>query len=121
MATKKSNTAPAAPVPAPDTELAATAPAAEPETAAEADQPEPAEPEAPPAPEAPEPPAPATEPMPALEDYIAVHEKAAQAVDLVVTAISHPDTKPRHHIGVYSGFPLTTGPLSATYSDGSTH
>lgn len=59
--------------------------------------------------------------MPDLDDYIAGHERAAQAVDLVVTAISHPDAKPRHHAGVYSGFPITTGDLSATYSDGSTH
>ena len=59
--------------------------------------------------------------MPDLDDYIAGHERAAQAVDLVVTAISHPDAKPRHHAGVYSGFPITTGELSATYSDGSMH
>lgn len=67
-------------------------------------------------------PAPASvddEPIPELEDFIARHEKAAQAVDLVVTAISHPAAKPRHHPGVYSGFPITTGALSATYSDGS--
>lgn len=59
--------------------------------------------------------------VPDLDDFIAHHERAAQAVDLVVTAISHPAAKPRHHTGVYSGFPITTGELSATYSDGSTH
>lgn len=59
--------------------------------------------------------------VPDLDDFITGHERAAQAVDLVVTAISHPDAKPRHHAGVYSGFPITTGALSATYSDGSTH
>lgn len=59
--------------------------------------------------------------VPDLDDFIADHERAAQAVDLVVTAISHPAAKPRHHNGVYSGFPITTGELSATYSDGSVH
>lgn len=66
------------------------------------------------------PPAP-TACVPDLDDFIAGHERAAQAVDLVVTAISHPAAKPRHHSGVYSGFPITTGELSATYSDGSKH
>ena len=66
-------------------------------------------------------PPPATAPVPELDDFITVHEKASQAVDLVVTAISHPDAKPRLHVGVYSGFPITTGELLATYSDGSTH
>jgi hypothetical protein len=65
--------------------------------------------------------APAAAPIPDLDDFIAAHEKAAQAVDLVVTAISHPDAKPGHRIGVYSGFPITNGPLQATYNDGSTH
>ena len=60
-------------------------------------------------------------PVPDLDDFIVGHERAAQAVDLVVTAISHPDAKPRHHAGVYSGFPITAGELVATYSDGSTH
>ena len=59
--------------------------------------------------------------VPDLSDYIATHEKAAQAVELVVTAISHPDATPRHHPGVYSGFPIAVGPLQATYSDGSKH
>jgi hypothetical protein len=66
-------------------------------------------------------PAPAAAPAPDLDDFIAMHEKAAQAVDLVVTAISHPTARPRHHAGVYSGFPITTGELLATYNDGSTH
>jgi len=66
-------------------------------------------------------PPPATAPVPELDDFITVHEKASQAVDLVVTAISHPTARPRHHNGVYSGFPITTGELLATYSDGSTH
>ncbi|WP_208281727.1 hypothetical protein [Massilia oculi] len=71
---------------------------------------------------APQPTAPApAAAVPDLDEFIATHERAAQAVDLVVTAISHPDAKPRHHVGVYSGFPITTGELSATYSDGSTH
>lgn len=65
--------------------------------------------------------APATAPVPELDDFITVHEKAAQVVDLVVTAISHPTARPRHHNGVYSGFPITTGELQATYNDGSTH
>ncbi|WP_208281722.1 hypothetical protein [Massilia oculi] len=60
-------------------------------------------------------------PVPELDDFIAGHERAAQDVDLVVTALSHPAAKPRHHAGVYSGFPIAPGPLSATYSDGSTH
>lgn len=59
--------------------------------------------------------------LPDLDDFIAAHERAAQVIDLVVTALSHPDARPRHHHGVYSGFPITTGELSATYSDGSTH
>lgn len=63
----------------------------------------------------------AAAPAPDLDDFITGHERGAQAVDLVVTAISHPDAKPRHHNGVYSGFPITTGELLATYSDGSTH
>lgn len=63
----------------------------------------------------------AEQPVPELDDFIAGHEKAAQAVDLVVTAISHPSAKPGHRIGVYSGFPITAGPLEATYSDGSKH
>jgi hypothetical protein len=66
-------------------------------------------------------PAPAPAPVPELDDFITVHEKASQAVDLVVTAISHPTARPRLHNGVYSGFPITTGELQATYSDGSTH
>ena len=66
-------------------------------------------------------PATATAPVPELDDFITVHEKASQAVDLVVTAISHPNAKPRLHVGVYSGFPITTGELLATYNDGSTH
>lgn len=61
------------------------------------------------------------EPAPSIDTFIEHHERAAQAVDLVVTAISHPDAKPRHHNGVYSGFPITAGELLATYSDGSTH
>jgi hypothetical protein len=65
-------------------------------------------------------PAPKKAHMP-LDDYIEHHEKAAQDVGLVVTAISHPDAKPRHHDGVYSGFPVTPGELSAIYSDGSKH
>jgi hypothetical protein len=56
-----------------------------------------------------------------LEAFIAQHERAAQAAGLVVTAISYPGATPRLHPGVYSGFPITTGELSATYSDGSTH
>jgi hypothetical protein len=64
---------------------------------------------------------PAADPVPELEDYIAQHEAAAQDAGLVVTAITHPTAKPRMHPGVYSGFPISTGPLSATYSDGSTH
>lgn len=63
----------------------------------------------------------ADESTPDLDDFIAGHERAAQALDLVVTAISHPAAKPRHHQGVYSGFPITPGALSATFSDGSTH
>lgn len=66
-------------------------------------------------------PPPATAPVPELDDFITVHEKASQSVDLVVTAISHPTARPRHHNGVYSGFPITTGELLATYNDGSTH
>lgn len=58
---------------------------------------------------------------PDLDDYITTHERAAQDAGLVVTAISHPDATPRHHPGVYSGFPITVGPLQATYSDGSKH
>lgn len=61
------------------------------------------------------------QPVPDLDAFITEHERAAQAGGHVVTAISHPDARPRHHNGVYSGFPITTGELLATYSDGSTH
>lgn len=61
------------------------------------------------------------EPVPDLDDFITTHEKAAQAVDLVVTAISYPGAQARHHHGVYSGFPIAAGELQATYSDGSKH
>jgi len=64
---------------------------------------------------------PADVPIPDLDDFIATHEKAAQAADLVVTAISYPGAQARHHHGVYSGFPIAAGELRATYSDGSTH
>ena len=56
-----------------------------------------------------------------LDAFIAQHERAAQADGLVVTAISYPGAVPRLHPGVYSGFPITTGELLATYSDGSKH
>lgn len=111
---------------------AASAPAAQAVIETAAEPPADEQPAAPAVIDAPEPPvdaapAPAApapvadEPIPDLDDYIAGHERAAQAVDLVVTAISHPAAKPRHHQGVYSGFPVDRGPLSATYSDGSTH
>ena len=114
---------PAAPAPDTSTEPAPPAPTDTADApAADVEQPEPAQPEATAEPQEPAPPAPTVDaPAPPLDDYIAHHEKAAQAVDLVLTAISHPDAKPRHHIGVYSGFPIVAGPLSATYNDGSTH
>lgn len=59
--------------------------------------------------------------LPDLDDFIAQHEHAAQAIGQVVTAISYPDATPRLHAGVYSGFPISAGDLLATYSDGSTH
>lgn len=58
---------------------------------------------------------------PELDVFIGQHERAAQAIGQVVTAISYPDATPRLHAGVYSGFPITGGELLATYSDGSTH
>lgn len=61
------------------------------------------------------------QPVPELDDFIAEHERAAQDIGQVVTAISYPDATPRLHVGVYSGFPITAGELQATYSDGSTH
>lgn len=66
-------------------------------------------------------PAPAAASIPDLDVFIATHEKTAQDTGLVVTAIAHPDARPRMHLGTYSGFPITDGPLQATYSDGSTH
>lgn len=69
----------------------------------------------------PPPPAPSKKAAEPLDEYIAKHEQAAQDDGLVVTAISHPDAKDRHHDGVYSGFPVTGGELSATYSDGTKH
>ena len=60
-------------------------------------------------------------PIPELDAFIAEHERAAQAIGQVVTAISYPDATPRLHVGVYSGFPIAAGELQATYSDGSTH
>jgi hypothetical protein len=59
--------------------------------------------------------------IPELDVFIADHERAAQAIGQVVTAISYPDATPRLHVGVYSGFPITAGELQATYSDGSVH
>ncbi len=56
-----------------------------------------------------------------LDAFIAQHERAAQADGLVVTSISYPGAAPRLHPGVYSGFPIADGELSATYSDGSKH
>jgi hypothetical protein len=56
-----------------------------------------------------------------LDAFIARHEAAAQAIGLVVTAISYPGAAARLHEGVYAGFPVTPGDLSATYSDGSKH
>lgn len=66
-------------------------------------------------------PVPAQAGIPDLDAFIAQHEHAAQDIGQVVTAISHPDAKPRLHTGVYSGFPISAGDLQATYSDGSTH
>jgi len=56
-----------------------------------------------------------------LEQFIAGHEKVAQAADLTVTAITYPGETARTYSGVYAGFPLTDGLPSATYSDGSKH
>lgn len=56
-----------------------------------------------------------------LDKFIAKHEKASQDVDLVITAISHPDATEHFHNGVFAGFPVTPGELSATYSDGTKH
>lgn len=56
-----------------------------------------------------------------LDAFIAQHERAAQANGLVVTAISYPGAAPRLHPGVYAGFPIADGELSATYSNGSKH
>jgi hypothetical protein len=56
-----------------------------------------------------------------LDAFIARHEAAALAANVVVTAISYPGAVARPHEGVYSGFPVTPGELSATYSDGSKH
>lgn len=113
-----------APDPAPGTPEGAQPPADASQPGAQApagDQPA-APPEQPPeAPREPVAKPEAAAPAPDLDDYIAAHEKAAQDVDLVVTAISHPTAKPGHRIGVYSGFPIASGPLQATYSDGSTH
>lgn len=101
----------------------AAAPATDPAPPAEAPQaPEPAaEPEAPAPAEPTTQEQPAAAEIPELDDYIAQHEKAAQDAGLVVTALSHPAAKPRMHLGVYSGFPIDAGELSAIYSDGSTH
>jgi hypothetical protein len=70
---------------------------------------------------APDHPVPAQAGTPELDVFIAEHERAAQAIGQVVTAISYPDATPRLHVGVYSGFPIAAGELQATYSDGSTH
>lgn len=123
-APKKPTQEPAA-APAPAAEATPSAPpASEHEPAVDLAPPEPPPPTAADEPSA-EPaaaPAPAAvESIPDLEDFIAGHERAAQALDLVVTAISHPTEKPRHYPGVYSGFPITTGAPQATYSDGSVH
>src|SRR5687768_4389366 len=56
-----------------------------------------------------------------LDEFIAGHEKVAQAADLTVTAITFPGESPRSYAGVYAGFPLTDGLPSATYSDGTKH
>lgn len=56
-----------------------------------------------------------------LDEFIAGHEKVAQASDLVVTAITYPGAESRTHAGVYAGFPVNDGTPSATYSDGSKH
>lgn len=112
----KKPTIPAAPIEEPqaaqDAGLVVTADPAPPASEPAAEQPEPT------------PAAIESEPadlIPELDDFIAQHEKEAQDAGLVVTAITHPTAKPRMHPGVYSGFPIATGELSATYSDGSTH
>jgi hypothetical protein len=56
-----------------------------------------------------------------LDAFIKRHETKAQSAGLVVTAISYPGAVARPHEGVYAGFPVTPGDLSATYSDGSKH
>lgn len=56
-----------------------------------------------------------------LDAYITRHEEASQTLGLVVTAISYPGAVARAHDGVFAGFPVTPGELSATYSDGSKH
>jgi hypothetical protein len=56
-----------------------------------------------------------------LEQFIAGHEKVAQAAELVVTAITYPAASAHAYTGVYAGFPVTDGLPSATYSDGSKH
>lgn len=70
---------------------------------------------------APDQPVPAQAGIPDLDAFIAEHERAAQDIGQVVTAISYPGVVPRLHPGVYSGFPIADGELAATYSDGSTH
>lgn len=56
-----------------------------------------------------------------LADYIREHEDAAEALGVVVTAITHPDAPIGIHDGRYSGIRTFEGDPSATYSDGSKH
>ncbi|MBS1169521.1 MAG: hypothetical protein H6R01_439 [Burkholderiaceae bacterium] len=58
---------------------------------------------------------------PKLEAYIAQHESVAQEKGIVVTSITYPKAEEHVFPGVYSGIVITSGTLSATYSDGSKH
>ena len=68
------------------------------------------------------PPTPA-DPIPAepLGAFIARHEDAAMALDIVVTLITHPDADERVHAGRYGGIRLAAGDALAMYSDGTQH
>lgn len=53
---------------------------------------------------------------PPLADYIANHERD----DIVLTRVSYPGATPHIHQSKFSGIEVVDGPLSCTYSDGST-
>ena len=65
-------------------------------------------------------PAPASSVVPLLGDWLADMEQRHISAGVVLVRATHPDATPGIYTGRYSGVHLAVGPVSATYSDGTT-